>query len=27
VRLSRLSVAPVSDAHWAYICKLGGVKP
>jgi predicted RNA-binding protein with PUA-like domain len=24
VRLSRLSVAPVSDAHWAYICRLGG---
>ena len=26
VRLSRLSVAPVSDAHWAYLCKLGGFK-
>ncbi len=26
VRFSRLSVAPVSDAHWAYICKMGGVK-
>lgn len=24
VRLSRLSVAPVSLEHWAYICKLGG---
>jgi predicted RNA-binding protein with PUA-like domain len=24
VRLSRLSVAPVSDAHWAYLCALGG---
>lgn len=26
VRLSRLSVAPVSAAHWQMICKLGGVK-
>ncbi|MCB8873904.1 EVE domain-containing protein [Acidisoma silvae] len=26
VRLSRLSVAPVSAEHWAYICKLGGWK-
>lgn len=26
VRLSRLSVAPVSAAHWRMICKLGGVK-
>jgi predicted RNA-binding protein with PUA-like domain len=26
VRMSRLSVAPVSDAHWAKICKLGGWK-
>jgi predicted RNA-binding protein with PUA-like domain len=25
-RNSRLSVQPVSDAEWAYICKLGGVK-
>lgn len=24
VRLSRLSVGPVSDAHWAYLCRLGG---
>ncbi len=27
VRFSRLSVAPVSEAHWKYICKLGGVVP
>lgn len=26
VRLSRLSVAPVSAEHWAHICKLGGYK-
>jgi predicted RNA-binding protein with PUA-like domain len=26
IRLSRLSVAPVSAAHWAHICKLGGWK-
>jgi predicted RNA-binding protein with PUA-like domain len=26
VRLSRLSVAPVSDAHWAHICAMGGFK-
>jgi predicted RNA-binding protein with PUA-like domain len=25
VRSSRLSVGPVSDAHWKDICKLGGV--
>jgi predicted RNA-binding protein with PUA-like domain len=25
LRLSRLSVAPVSAEHWRYICKLGGV--
>ncbi len=25
VRLSRLSVAPVSAAHWAMLCELGGV--
>jgi predicted RNA-binding protein with PUA-like domain len=25
VRLSRLSVAPVSAAHWRMICQLGGV--
>ncbi len=24
VKFSRLSVAPVSAQHWAYICKLGG---
>jgi predicted RNA-binding protein with PUA-like domain len=24
VRMSRLSVMPVSDAHWAKLCKLGG---
>jgi len=24
VRMSRLSVMPVSDAHWAHICGLGG---
>jgi predicted RNA-binding protein with PUA-like domain len=24
IRLSRLSVVPVSTAHWAHICKLGG---
>ena len=27
VRLSRLSVGPVSAAHWKQICGLGGVKP
>ena len=27
VRLSRLSVGPVSAAHWKQICVLGGVKP
>lgn len=27
LRLSRLSVVPVSPAHWAYICKLAGYKP
>jgi predicted RNA-binding protein with PUA-like domain len=26
VRLSRLSVAPVSPEHWSALCKLGGVK-
>ena len=26
VRLSRLSVGPVTDAEWAHICKLGGYK-
>ncbi len=26
VKFSRLSVAPVSPEHWAYICKLGGYK-
>jgi len=24
IRQSRLSVVPVSDVHWAYICRLGG---
>lgn len=27
VRLSRLSVAPVSAEHWKHICALGGVRP
>jgi predicted RNA-binding protein with PUA-like domain len=27
VRLSRLSVAPVSAEHWALICAKGGLKP
>jgi predicted RNA-binding protein with PUA-like domain len=26
VRLSRLSVAPVSAEHWAQLCELGGVE-
>jgi predicted RNA-binding protein with PUA-like domain len=26
-RNSRLSVQPVTDAEWARVCKLGGVKP
>ena len=26
IRQSRLSVLPVSDVHWALICKLGGYK-
>jgi len=26
VQQSRLSVQPVSDAHWAHICRLGGWK-
>lgn len=26
IRLSRLSVAPISPEHWAYICRLGGWK-
>jgi predicted RNA-binding protein with PUA-like domain len=26
VRMSRLSVMPVSDAHWALVCELGGWK-
>jgi predicted RNA-binding protein with PUA-like domain len=26
IRLSRLSVVPVSAEHWAHICKLGGWK-
>jgi predicted RNA-binding protein with PUA-like domain len=24
IRQSRLSVVPVSDAHWSHICRLGG---
>jgi len=24
IRQSRLSVVPVSDAHWTHICRLGG---
>jgi predicted RNA-binding protein with PUA-like domain len=27
LRLSRLSVVPVSEAHWRHICALGGVRP
>ena len=27
IRQSRLSVVPVSDAHWAHICGLGGWRP
>jgi predicted RNA-binding protein with PUA-like domain len=27
VRSARLSVQPVTDDEWAYVCKLGGVKP
>ncbi|MEO6396023.1 MAG: EVE domain-containing protein [Devosia sp.] len=27
VKLSRLSVQPVTAEDWAYICKLGGLKP
>jgi predicted RNA-binding protein with PUA-like domain len=27
VRLSRLSVAPVSAAHWAILCRMGGWTP
>jgi predicted RNA-binding protein with PUA-like domain len=26
IRLSRLSVVPVADAHWTHICRLGGWK-
>jgi predicted RNA-binding protein with PUA-like domain len=26
IRQSRLSVMPVSEAHWAHICRLGGWK-
>jgi predicted RNA-binding protein with PUA-like domain len=26
VKLSRLSVQPVTDAEWAIVCKMGGVK-
>lgn len=27
VRQSRLSVVPVSDAHWRALCEMGGVDP
>jgi predicted RNA-binding protein with PUA-like domain len=27
IRQSRLSVSPVSDAHWALICEMGGIAP
>jgi predicted RNA-binding protein with PUA-like domain len=27
VRHSRLSVAPVSDAHWHLLCEMAGLKP
>jgi predicted RNA-binding protein with PUA-like domain len=27
IKLSRLSVGPVSPEHWALICEMGGVKP
>lgn len=27
LRLSRLSVVPVSEAHWRHICRLGGHAP
>ena len=27
IKLSRLSVQPVTDAEWTAICKMGGVKP
>ncbi len=27
VRHSRLSVAPVTEAHWREVCRMGGVKP
>jgi len=27
IKLSRLSVQPVTDAEWKVICSLGGVKP
>ncbi|MGN6158059.1 MAG: EVE domain-containing protein [Devosia sp.] len=27
VKLSRLSVQPVTPAEWAIVCKLGGLKP
>jgi len=26
VRQSRLSVVPVSDAHWALLCEMAGIK-
>jgi predicted RNA-binding protein with PUA-like domain len=27
IKLSRLSVGPVTPEHWALICEMGGVKP
>jgi predicted RNA-binding protein with PUA-like domain len=27
VKFSRLSVQPVSPAHWQIVCRMGGVKP
>ena len=27
IRMSRLSVSPVSAAHWKVICAMGGLKP
>ncbi len=27
IRQSRLSVMPVDPAHWAHICRLGGIAP
>jgi predicted RNA-binding protein with PUA-like domain len=27
LKLSRLSVQPVTDAEWAIVCKMGGIEP